>query len=148
MNVAALVRGRAAGSFPVAMRRSSNLTRAIRCFTAFLTVWCLGCSAFDELLACLVPGAGPTMVCASEGTTAGGTVQAGTERQGSAIMAAADHDTGGQTDCDCGSCHAPAPSQLAIASPNPPLHHQPPHVPGSAPTTTRAPLVPPPQRAA
>jgi len=130
------------------MPRPSHLTRAIRCFTALLTVWCLGCSAFDELLACLVPGAGPTMVCASEGTTVSGTLQAGTERQGSAIMATADQDTGGATDCDCGSCHAPAPTQLVIANPNPPLHHQPADGPGIAPTTTKAPLVPPPQRVA
>ena len=129
------------------MRRPSHLTRAIRCFTALLTVWCLGCSAFDELLACLVPGSGPTMVCASEGTPVSGTVQAGTERQGSAIMAAA-NESGRGTDCDCGSCHAPAPTQLVIASANPALSGQPADDPGIGPTTTRAPLVPPPQRAA
>jgi len=52
------------------MRRPSHLTRAIRSLTAFLTVWCLGCSAFDQLVACLMPTAGPTMVCASDGTRA------------------------------------------------------------------------------
>jgi hypothetical protein len=129
------------------MRRPSHLTRAVRCLTALLTVWCLGCSAFDELLACLIPGAGPTMVCASEGTMASGAVQAGTGRQPSAIMAAAD-ESGTGADCDCGSCHAPAPTQLAIESPNPPVSGQPADDPGMAPTTTRAPLVPPPQRAA
>ena len=129
------------------MRRPSHLTRAIRCVTALLTVWCLGCSAFDELLACLVPGAGPTMVCASEGTTAGGTAQAATEHRSSAIMAAAD-EGGTGADCDCGSCHAPAPTQLVIASPNPPLSDQPAADPGVAPTTTQTPLVPPPQHAA
>jgi len=127
------------------MGRPSLLTRAIRCFTALLTVWCLGCSAFDALLACLVPGAGPTMTCASEGPVASETAQAGTERQSSAIMAGVDDHAGSGADCDCGSCHAPAPTQLAIASPHPPLSDQPPHDPGIAPTTTRAPLVPPPQ---
>jgi hypothetical protein len=78
----------------------------------------------------------------------GAAVQAGTERQSSAIMAAVDEHAGNGADCDCGSCHAPAPSQLAIASPNPPLSDQPAHHPGIAPTTTRAPLVPPPQRVA
>jgi hypothetical protein len=129
------------------MRRPSHLTRAIRCFTALLTVWCLGCSAFDELLACLVPGSGPTMVCASEGTTSGGTVQAGAERQASAITAAADESSPG-ADCDCGSCHAPAPTQLGIASGKLTLSGQPADDPGIGPTTTRAPLVPPPQQVA
>ena len=130
------------------MRHPSHLTRAVRFLTALLTVWCLGCSAFDELLACLVPDAGPTMTCASEGSVTGGTAQLATERQSSAIMAAASEDGGTGADCDCGSCHAPAPTQVSIASPNPQLSDQPAHAPGIAPTTTRAPLVPPPQRAA
>lgn len=78
---------------------------------------------------------------------AGGTVQAGTERQTSAIMTAAD-ESGPGADCDCGSCHAPAPTQLVIASATPPVSGQPADDPGIGPTTTRAPLVPPPQRGA
>jgi len=144
---AALVPRRERGSFP-AMRRPSRLTRAIGCFTAFLTVWCLGCSAFDVLLSSLLPSAGPTMVCASEGPAVSGIAQGVTERQGSAIMPVADQDGGSGTDCGCGSCHAPVPTQLAIASPNPPLSGQPADGPRSAPAPTRAPLVPPPQRTA
>lgn len=78
----------------------------------------------------------------------GGTVQTGTESHAWAIMAAADDGASGGADCDCGSCHAPAPTQLAIASPNAPLSDQPAHAPGVAPTTTQTPLVPPPQRVA
>jgi hypothetical protein len=78
---------------------------------------------------------------------AGGAVQAGTERQASVITAAAD-ESGPGADCDCGSCHAPAPTQLVIASANPPVPGRPADAPGMGPTTTRAPLVPPPQRVA
>lgn len=78
---------------------------------------------------------------------ASGAIQAGAEHQGSAIMAAA-NESGAGADCDCGSCHAPAPPQLAIAGPNAPASGQPADDPGIAPTTTRAPLVPPPQRTA
>jgi len=130
------------------MRRPSHLTRAMRSLTAFLTVWCLGCSAFDQLVACLMPTAGPTMVCASDGTRADGTVRAGTEGHTSAVMAAAHEGSVTGADCDCGSCHAPAPTQLVIASPNPPVSDQPAADPGVAPNTTRTPLVPPPQRVA
>jgi hypothetical protein len=79
---------------------------------------------------------------------AGGTARAASEHQSSAVMAAADEDGGTGADCDCGSCHAPAPTQLVIASPNPPLSDQPAADPGVAPTTTQTPLVPPPQHVA
>jgi hypothetical protein len=130
------------------MRRHSRLARAIHSLTALVTVWCLGCSAFDVLLSSLLPSAGPAMVCASEGGGASGIAQAVTERQGSAIAATADEDAGNGTDCGCGSCHAPVPTELAIANPNPPVSDQPADGPRIAPAPTRAPLVPPPQRVA
>jgi hypothetical protein len=130
------------------MRRPSRLTRAIGCFTALLTVWCLGCSAFDVLLSSLLPNAGPTMVCASEGPVASGISQPMTERHSSAVMATTDQDGGNGTDCGCGSCHAPVPTQLAIVNPSPPVSAQPADPPRIVPDPPRAPLVPPPQRTA
>src|SRR3954468_20230692 len=55
------------GRFPLLMRHPSGFTRTLRSLIAFLAVWCLGCSAYDPLIAALVPASGGrAMVCASD----------------------------------------------------------------------------------
>jgi hypothetical protein len=129
------------------MRRPSRLVRFLLGLTALATVWCLGCSAFDPLLAVLFPAAGPTMVCASEGS-ASNTMTQPVADGGSAVVAPASHDGGGAASCGCESCHAPVPTQLAVVVPTPSLPHHPMGEPGIPPSIDRTPLVPPPQRVA
>jgi hypothetical protein len=129
------------------MRRPSRLIRFLLGLTAFATVWCLGCSAFDPLIAALFPGAGATMVCASEGPASSAMVQPDASGA-SAVVSPASHDGGGAASCGCESCHAPSPTQFAAVAPAPVLPHQPLGDPGIPPSVDRTPLVPPPQRAA
>jgi len=77
------------------MTRPSRLTRTLRSLTALVTVWCLGCGAFDPLIASLFPGAdGPMMVCASEAPVSGASMQ---DREGRAtsVSAIADQSDNG-----------------------------------------------------
>jgi hypothetical protein len=129
------------------MRRSSLVIRFLLGLTALATVWCLGCSAFDPLLAALFPGAGATMVCASEGSGSSTLTRPVTDG-GSGVIAAASHEGAAATSCGCESCHAPVPTQLAAVVPALPLPHQPLGEPGVPPSIDRTPLVPPPQRVA
>ena len=130
------------------MRHRSRLIRLLLGLTALATVWCLGCGAFDPVLTALFPGAGATMVCASE-ASASGAIAKSAGNTGSAVVAlTASHDAGSATSCGCDSCHAPAPSQLAVVAPTPILPHPPASEPTTPPSIGRAPLVPPPQRGA
>lgn len=127
-----------------AMRRPSRSTRLLRSLTALVTVWCLGCSAFDPLITSLIPGGSRMMVCASEGPE---TVQSVTQHHAS-ISAPADRDAGDGATCGCGSCNAPAPTGFVVAAPPRPVPHQAIADPLTPPSVARTPLVPPPQRAA
>ena len=129
------------------MSRPSRLTRTLRSLTALVTVWCLGCGAFDPLIASLLPeSAGPMMVCASEASVTGGSLQ---DSGGPAVSVSAIVDQGNRgASCDCGTCHAPAPTALASASPPSPMPQRPAPEPSLPPGDERAPLVPPPQHGA
>ena len=127
------------------MGRTSGLTRLLRSLTALVTVWCLGCSAFDPLIASLFPGGHPTMVCSSEGPS---TVQT-TAQEGRSISApAANHGANDGTACDCGFCSAPAPTDLVSATPAPTGPQQTGSDAITPPSVARTPLLPPPQRVA
>lgn len=129
------------------MRRPSRLIRLLLGLTALATAWCLGCDAFDPLLAALFPEGGATMVCASDGPASASVAQAGVGG-GSAVAAPASHNGGTAASCGCESCHAPVPTQLAVVVPAPSLPHQSVGEPGIPPSIDRTPLVPPPQRVA
>ena len=119
--------------------------------TALVTVWCLGCAAFDPLLDALLgsrPGMG--MRCASDGGSDVPTAATLNMAREDSLQVRADPSEGSeQTDgvvCGCQSCYAPAPALLPVAlDPLPPpaaLVFEP-----SAPASIeREPLVPPPQR--
>lgn len=127
-----------------AMRRPSRSTRLLRSLTALVTVWCLGCSAFDPFITSLIPGGSRMMVCASEGPE---TVQSVMQDHAS-ISAPADRDAGDGATCGCGSCNAPAPTGFVVAAPPRPVPYQAIADPLTPPSVARTPLVPPPQRAA
>ncbi|MEJ7810250.1 MAG: hypothetical protein WKG32_07495 [Gemmatimonadaceae bacterium] len=132
----------------------SHLTRATRALTALVTVWCLGCSAFEPMFAALTGSLTVTsMVCASDGRPSDSTdivttLDVRTDALAVSAIFSGDEPPGPGYDCDCaGSCHAPSPPALAAT----PDRHPPPSVPSAEPTTLlsieREPLVPPPQRA-
>jgi hypothetical protein len=125
----------------------SPSARILRSLTALATVWCLGCDAFDPLIATLFPAAaGSMMVCASEVPAAGASLH--DEDGGVASVREIVDQADRGTSCDCGSCYAPAPTVFASAQPPIPLPQQPAPEPSLAPSFDRAPLVPPPQAGA
>jgi hypothetical protein len=135
------------------MFTSSRLSRSQRfagTITALITVWCLGCSAFDPLIA-LLSGrdAGTGMVCGADERPAGGAamVVAGGSSANS-VIAPVHEGRPSTVVCDCQSCCAPAPTALAAA----PLPPPPPGVDVGTflvpPSLAREPLLPPPQRVA
>ena len=130
------------------MAYRSPLTRALRAFTALVTVWCLGCSAFEPLLAGLTGESGGFgMSCASEPgreglstvVTAGG---------GGAMTVDAPSTENSPDDClcQCQGCHAPSPNAIEVIL----ERLAPPSLPSAGPdaflSVARQPLVPPPQR--
>ncbi|HUR76819.1 MAG TPA: hypothetical protein VMZ22_02650 [Acidimicrobiales bacterium] len=123
------------------MRRTSGLTRSIRTLTALVTVWCLGCSAFDPLIESLLPGDHPTMVCASEAPS---TVQL-VKQEGGSIGAPANRDANDGASCGCGFCSAPAPTELVSSVPAPMVPQQPGLDAITPASVARTPLLPPPQ---
>ena len=132
-------------TFPTPMRRPLRSIRLVRSLTALITVWCLGCSAFDPLVAGLFPGDGPLMVCAGEGS---GAVQSAAQDHASVGDSTAKRHASDRTDCGCGSCSAPAPTGLAIAALAQSVPHQLTADVVAPPSVARTPLVPPPQLAA
>jgi len=129
------------------MGHPSRVTRTLRGITGLLMVWCLGCSAYDPLIAALVPASdGRVMVCAADERAEIVSVVMpadGTER---AIGAPSDHRGESDATCGCDSCHAPAVALHPVAMPPAALPHQPSSEPGIPPSVERTPLVPPPQR--
>jgi len=131
---------------------SSPLTRALRTLTALITVWCLGCSSFEPLLARLLgSAAGPGMVCASEVGTEGAmrpSASAAAKDVSTVSVGASDEATSARGfACDCQGCYAPSPALPAVALDPlaaPGQSHSDPTAPLSI---EREPLVPPPQSA-
>jgi hypothetical protein len=131
-------------------RRFSPFLRLVWATTALVTVWCLGCSAFDPLLALLGGSSGPMMVCASDGgapapqnptvATTSSTVDT------VSIAPVSSQATHGDV-CGCQSCQAAQSDRLdqqIAAQPTPRIERAEPPAPASV---TRTPLLPPPQRA-
>jgi hypothetical protein len=131
-------------------RTTHPFTRLTGLLVALVTVWCLGCGAFEPLLGFLTDSAAAGMNCGSEQT--GGSLPL----QGSA--AESEHSGSRETQivtsldqhkesisCACGSCYSVSPHTLALALEASPA---PQAVPGTAPffeSVKREPLVPPPQ---
>jgi len=128
------------------MRPRSRLVRPFRALTALLTVWCLGCSAFDPLISQLTGS--PMMDCESQRNGSTGAVTATNVDQELSVRPLETDDLTRATACDCQCCLAPAPTALAVA---PTTERVPEDLQGrfAAPTSIeRTPLVPPPQAVA
>lgn len=124
------------------------MNRVLRALTALVTVWCLGCSAYEPLLAELLSGsAGPGMACASESeVSASATAAVASYDAGDAKVAtAADGTSDRGFECGCQSCHSAAPVVLSVLSQASLTPYVPESPPGELLSVPRAPLVPPPQ---
>jgi hypothetical protein len=132
------------------MRHPTRINRLLRSLTALVTVWCLGCNAFDPLISSLVPGsAGGMMMCAGESSVPAASASALADDGVSSVSAlASDRDAHDGVACDCQSCHAPAPTALALVPPPMSLPQEPSADPAAPPGAEPPPLVPPPQRSA
>jgi hypothetical protein len=128
--------------------RPSRCTHASRALTALITVWCLGCSAFDPLLSRLAGrDAGTGMVCAADDGMDGAVRlrgEAGAATAGAIVTA---DDAGRQETafCDCQSCCAPAPTPMPIGPLTLPMAAIDLREPLAVPLPKPEPLVPPPQ---
>ncbi|MGQ0649237.1 MAG: hypothetical protein ACT4P7_16925, partial [Gemmatimonadaceae bacterium] len=96
------------------VRRLSPVTHAL---TALITVWCLGCTAFEPVIEAFGGDrAGVGMVCASEISAAAGCVAT---RDGGSVPAtvSVSNDEGGRGfACGCQGCFAPAAVAGALAA--------------------------------
>ena len=131
------------------MRRATRHTHAARALTAVITVWCLGCRAFDPLIAALVPGpGGEKMVCAADARAGSIVATARVADSSPSVSEITDQNTQTGDSCGCDSCYAPAATAVALVLPAPAIPHQPSADPVAPPSVDRPPLVPPPQRSA
>src|SRR5258708_29980662 len=93
--------------------RPTVLILAGRALTALITVWCLGCSAYEPLLDSLVgSGASAQMSCGPKM----GVMKTALESQGGGSGSALP-DSSAQAGyvCGCGSCHSVAPPSWGSA---------------------------------
>jgi hypothetical protein len=137
--------------------RASRSSRALFAFVAVMAVWNLGCVGFQPLLARMIgPAASMGMDCDAEGmlvlpTTATRTDQSVSSDKVdptiSAIAAApTDHGVAGHAvSCGCQSCHAPPSALHFVATDRASVPLARARTPVTPPSTSRAPLVPPPQ---
>ena len=132
-------------------RHSSRTCRVLYGLTALVTVWCLGCAAFDPLLDGLFgPQVGAGMLCASDNSSylpSATTLSTAREDAPEATAAPADGSAppSGLV-CGCQSCYAPAPALFAVAPDPPPSPRALVFEPSAPASIEREPLVPPPQR--
>jgi hypothetical protein len=127
------------------------LTRLTRVSVALVTVWCLGCGAFEPLVASLTRATTNGMNCGSE-QTAGSPLKVGSAKasegiglsQVQTIVGVDRHEQGGYS-CACESCYSVSPITIS-------LELQPAAPPQAIPqrvafleSVKREPLVPPPQ---
>jgi len=129
--------------FSSRMRRHSLPTRIISTLVALVTVWCLGCSAFEPLMAQLAGmNPGSTMECSPNGGMVSQPEAGGSAVE--AVVAGAHH----AYECGCQSCYAASPTMAAANTVAPKVPDVVQFKAQPAPGTDRAPLVPPPQVAA
>ena len=129
--------------------RHPSAHRTLGALTAILTVWCLGCSAFDPLLCRLFGTGAAVMDCAGAeqpaSTPAIATTTSGDESAVAVAPTSSGHGSPNAMTCDCQSCHAPPAALIALK----PELTPPPAIaliePGSFASVGREPLVPPPE---
>jgi hypothetical protein len=137
------------------MRRLSRANHLLRSLTALVTVWCLGCSSFEPLLAGLGFGtASVGMECGLDGAMNVGSAAAERVAVADAGVSSSGHERTVKApasehargyDCGCQSCHAASPVQLAFLGAPAPGPDVPVSTPIALSSVARQPLVPPPQ---
>ena len=163
---ALLTRQRGDVRFAVSMfRHPSLLLRLTRAFVGLVTIWCLGCFAYEPIVDSLRgSGAVSAMDCGERRAIEAGRVENGSLGAGKAATSAGatsvDAKSVGATsvgatpsesgfDCGCGGlCHAVSIPYQTLSVPQlivPLVAHDQPTEPASV---TRSPLLPPPQRTA
>ena len=135
-------------------RHPSLLLRLTRAFVGLVTIWCLGCFAYEPIVDSLRgSGAVSAMDCGERRATEAGRVANGSVHTGivetnvdAASVSATPSESG--FDCGCGGlCHAVSIvyETLGIPTLTVPLVAQ--ELPSEPVSITRSPLLPPPQRA-
>lgn len=127
------------------------LTRLTRVSVSLVTVWCLGCGAFEPLVANLTGATTSGMNCGSEQAAASplGEVDsaAGAEGTGSSqvqtVLAVDRHEQG--YSCGCESCCSVSPTRISLAVPDATAPEAIQETVAFFESTKREPLVPPPQ---
>jgi hypothetical protein len=127
------------------------LTRLTRVAVALVTVWCLGCGAFEPLVANLTGATISGMNCGSEQTTPSPPLEVGSgaaaEGIGSsevqAVVAVDGHEQG--YSCGCESCCSVSPTRISFALPHAAAPEVIQETVAFFESTKREPLVPPPQ---
>jgi hypothetical protein len=104
------------------IRRRSLLSSSLALFTALSTVWCLGCCAYEPLVAALITGSAAQGRCAQDNMSIASTGNDASGQSG-VVSSTETNQSTTQFECQCLSCVAPPPAQAA-ASPLPPVHPQ------------------------
>lgn len=120
-----------------------RLTRAI---VGLVTVWCLGCSSYESILASIL-GTSAGMTCGSDAISdSDPAAKAAPSDGGQASVSISAPANERAYDCGCGgSCHAPSPRSLATTIATSPIPTVEPFAPAAPQSITRAPLLPPPE---
>jgi len=124
--------------------------RFVRVGIALVTVWCLGCGAFEPLVSSLARTRSAGMSCGSDQTESStpyhraGDANESTPERVQTVAALDQHETGNYS-CSCDSCYSSSPVTISLE-----LHSL--SAPEAIPTTpafpesiNRTPLLPPPQ---
>jgi hypothetical protein len=124
--------------------------RFVRVGTALVTVWCLGCGAFEPLVSSLSGTGNNGMSCSSDQTVGSARYERADEANESTpqqvqTVGALDRHESGSYSCGCESCYSSSPVTISLE-----LHVL--SAPEAIPTTpafpesvNRTPLLPPPQ---
>lgn len=116
--------------------------RSARAVTALLTVWCLGCTAFDPLIDSLFGRNVSAESCISD-------MPGDRSPGGSGVMtvtACQGNEDEGLCCGSCGSCHSTSPQLVAIEEVQTDPHHAMSLTARPLASVTRAPVAPPPER--
>src|SRR5258705_8760753 len=124
--------------------------RFVRVGTALVTVWCLGCGAFEPLVSSLGRPGSTGMSCASDQTERSapyhraGEVNKSTPPQVQTVAALDGHETGNYS-CACDSCYSSSPVTISLELQALSAPEAIPTTPAFPESVNRTPLLPPPQ---
>ena len=118
--------------------------RFMRVGIALVTVWCLGCGAFEPLVAGLTRTESIGMNCGSE-EIAGSAATGSVPSEHALTVKALEQRESGNYSCGCDSCYSTSPVTISIALASLSAPEAIPATPAFPESVSRAPLHPPPQ---